>query len=89
MFRYTEVFKYNRVQRTVPTLTMALNNTDCLFGPLFTGGMTVCPGTTRFEAAAMAPVDIHASTRVPPHALWMSAIGRVPVCIRAMSLTVM
>ena len=40
-------------------------------------------------AAAISSAAIHASTRVPPHADWMSAIGRSPVCSLAMSRTVM
>eukprot|EP01052_Picozoa_sp_SAG31_P012974 SAG31_NODE_770_length_12217_cov_2.855174_10_plen_173_part_00 len=39
-------------------------------------------------AAAIDSLDIQASTRVPPQADWMSAIGRSDVCMRAMSRTV-
>ena len=63
---------------------MALYSPEAWFGPAFAGG----DAPAELLAAAMASFDIQASTRVPPQAAWMSAVGRLEVCIRAMSRAV-
>jgi len=79
--------------------TIALYRTETLFCSFFLGGIKTFGGATFWAAASIAAVGIHASTRVPPQALWISAIGRpgrpglhcpvLQVCILAMSRTVM